>query len=148
MRLLRPGDALTLVEREPHFAHRLRERFAQNGVEIFTQSVADLAGDARFDCIVSSIPFRALPIERVREILTRFGALLRPGGELSFLEYAGGPLLRRNGARILRRNAEYANAVAIDRLIDEFAARHEFGRDFVFFNIPPTRIRHWRWPGK
>ena len=142
--MLRPGDALTLVEREPRFAQRLRERFAHRGVDIRAQSVTDLHASAQFDFIVCSIPFRALPAADVRAILDHFGALLRPGGELSFLEYIGGPFLRRNAARLLHNREAHDNAIAIDRLIAADAARLEFKCDVVLCNLPPTRIRHWR----
>lgn len=142
--ILRPGDTLTLVEREPHFAQRLRERFAHRGVDIRAQSVTDLHASAQFDFIVCSIPFRALPAADVRAILDHFNTLLRPGGELSFLEYIGGPFLRRNTARLLRNREARDNAVAIDRIIASDAARLEFKCEIVLRNLPPTRIRHWR----
>ena len=142
--ILRPGDTLTLVEREPHFAQRLRERFAHPNVDILAQSVTDLHGSAQFDFIVCSIPFRALPTADVRAILDHFTTLLQPGGELSFLEYIGGPFLRRNAARLLHNRDAHDNAVAIDQMITSDAARLEVKCDVVLRNLPPTRIRHWR----
>ncbi|NJO83546.1 MAG: hypothetical protein HC828_12495, partial [Blastochloris sp.] len=57
-------------------------------VTFHAASVTELAGSQEFDCIVSAIPFTSLPPELTRAILERYRNLLKPGGTLTYIEYA------------------------------------------------------------
>lgn len=152
VRALGPRDRLTLVELNPSLANYLRERFerdpefsrVRDQVEILEMDVTRLDGAARFDYIVSAIPFSNLPPEIVGAILLRYRSLLKPGGVLSFIEYAYGRAARRLGATLLGRDDARAKAEAVERLVASQAEAYEFRRDTVLRNIPPAWVRHWR----
>lgn len=152
VRALGPRDRLTLVELNPSLANYLRERFerdpdfsrVRDQVEILEMDVTRLDGAARFDYIVSAIPFSNLPPEIVGAILLRYRSLLKSGGVLSFIEYAYGRAARRLGAALLGRDDARTKTEAVERLVASQAEAYEFRRDTVLRNVPPAWVRHWR----
>ncbi len=152
VKLLGPQDKLTLVELNPDFANYLRDRFerdpefarVRDRVEIREMSITDVEGSARYDYIVSAIPFSNLPPEIVSAILLRFRALLKPGGVLSFIEYAYGRAAKRAAAKLMKDHATLEKAESVEKLVAAQAETHEFRRDTVLRNVPPAWVRHWR----
>jgi phospholipid N-methyltransferase len=87
---LGPGDRLDLCEINPRFVRLLREEFAARpapAVRIFGGDVEGLPDGTRYDVIVSSLPWLNLDPDKVRRILARYDAGLRPGGTISYIDY-------------------------------------------------------------
>ncbi len=85
------GSRLLLIERNPHFTHMLRQKYADARVIVREGSAEDVqtfmaeAGLEQADYVVSGIPFSLIP-GRVREhIVAQTYAVLKPGG--LFLAY-------------------------------------------------------------
>lgn len=152
IRALGPLDTLTLVERNLEFVDFLRGRLARDAhftgarghITLTQGDVTTLDGAARFEHIVSAIPFSNLPPEVVGAILARYKALLVPGGTLSFIEYIHGRRLRIAAMGLLGHDAARAAAQGVEDLIAGQAAAHEFRRVTVLRNVPPAWVRRWR----
>jgi phosphatidylserine decarboxylase len=152
VRLLGPDDRLTVVEINPELAAYLRERFdtdpefarVREQAQVIETGVEQLDGHDRFDYIVSAIPFSNLPPEIVASILMRYQALLKPGGALSFIEYAYGRALKQLGAQLTQNDTLLTRARAVDQIVAAQAEAYEFRRDTILRNAPPAWIRHWR----
>jgi phosphatidylserine decarboxylase len=148
VRIMRPGDRLTLVELNEGFVAYLRERFerepdfrrVRDQVTILHMDVTQLDQPERFDYIISAVPFNNLPPELVEAILARFRDLLQPDGVLTYIEYA---YLRALKQRLLT-GAEAEHFGAVNRILDGYIERYQFRRDFEPRNVPPAWARHLR----
>lgn len=148
VRTLRPGDHLALCEINPDYCAYLRRRFetepaflaVRDQVEVFEGSILDMPGRGTFDCLVSMVPLNTLPTPLVRDLLECYQAMLAPGGSVSYLEYAW---IRRARLALVPgpRGQQYREAHAI---LEEFIHEHEVYQDFVWANVPPTWVRHFR----
>jgi phospholipid N-methyltransferase len=145
---MRPGDQLTLVERNEQFVTRLRERIASSEsfqpvagrVELVHASVEDLPDDRPFDLIISGLPLNNFPVALVERIAAKLQRLLAPGGTLSFFEYIA---VRRAKAALSSR-AERERLRGIEQLLREILETSEVHRDRVLTNIPPAWVHHIR----
>ncbi len=145
-------DQLTLVELNHEFVQFLRERIASDPafahvrgrIVVLEMSITDLDADARFDYIVSALPFSNFPPALVGQILDTFARALGGGGVLSFIEYAGGRRAKLAIARVSRNTAALDKITEVERIVAMRAAQHQFRRDTVWRNLPPAWIRHWR----
>lgn len=149
VKILGPDDRLVLCELNASFVDRLHERFerepafadVRHQVEIVCDDVTRLEGENEFDFIISSVPFTSLSPEVMRGIVRRYRALLKPGGVLSYLEYAH---MREIRTRVLTSPNEKAEREAANRFLDEMIENYQFRRDSVGANIPPTWVRSLR----
>lgn len=145
---LGPADRLVLCEINPDFVAYLRQRLerdpdfrrVRDRVILHAINVADIKGSQVFDCIVSAVPFTSLPVELTESILARYRDLLKPGGTLTYIEYAYLRALKHHLASAADRN----RAEAVNAVLDRYIERHQFRRDRVWRNVPPAWIRHLR----
>lgn len=148
VRHLGPADRLVVCEINPDFVAYLRRRFehepvfrqVRDQVTFHAASVTELAGSQEFDCIVSAIPFTSLPPELTRAILERYRNLLKPGGTLTYIEYAWLRHLKQHVAA----PETHAQVEAVNTVLDHYIQEHQFRRDMVWRNVPPAWIRHLR----
>lgn len=145
---LGPDDRLTLCEIEPAFIEFLRERIQRDPafhavgdqITLAAQSVLDLPADERFDFIVSAIPFNNCPADFVTAVFAHYHRLLKPGGVLSYIEYAGGRALK-----VQLAHGDAGNPIhAVNALVEHELTTHEFRRDMVLRNVPPALVHHLR----
>jgi phospholipid N-methyltransferase len=132
---LGPLDRLDLYEINPRFARLLRDEFSKSSgprVEIFESDIETLPRDARYDVIVSSLPFLNFPPEKVRRILELFDASLAPGGAISSWDYWGHEVRAPFGARVRK----------VLRVMREFRRSHECRRRIVVRNFPPACVQY------
>lgn len=147
---LGPADRLVLCEINPGFVAYLRQRFerepafrrVRDQVTLHEMSVTALEGRALFDNIVSAIPFTACPPDLVEAIFERYRELLRPGGVLTYIEYAYLRALKRRLHPAARAEAE-----AVSTILERYIRGYEFRRDTVWRNVPPAWIRNLRFAG-
>jgi len=147
VRHLKAEDRLVLCEVNSDFCDYLKRRFenepelarVRHQVEIVHSSVTELGGEHVFDYIISAVPFTRLPAELAEEIFNTYRRLLKPGGTLTFLEYAFLRSLRK-----LTQSKQESNFVKVDQLMKEFINRYQFRADRVMLNFPPANVRSLR----
>ncbi len=138
-----PGDQLTVCELNHTFMQLLRKRFDQEQplrrvlpqTTFYEGSVLDLKPTEKFDFIVSTLPFNALPPALVDKVLAHFKTLLNPGGIISYIEYIGGRTLKQIG----NIDPEQEQRLAVlQRHLSTVGLR----REVVLGNVPPAWIHH------
>jgi phospholipid N-methyltransferase len=145
---MRPGDRLTLVERNEEFVGHLREQLdsmpafaaVRDRIELVHSSVEDLQENEPYDVIVSGLPLNNFSIELVDCLLAKMQKLLAPGGVLSFFEYVA---IRRAKAMVCSR-ADRERLRGIERILHDVLSKSEIRRDLVMANVPPAWVHHVR----
>ncbi len=148
VRQLGPDDRLVVCEINPDFVAYLRQRFerepdfqrVRDQVTLYAASVTDIQGYAEFDGIISAIPFTSCPPELIESILEHYRTLLKPGGTLTYIEYA----YLRWMKQYIVTGAARDRAQAVQRILDHYIQSYQFRRDLVWRNVPPAWIRHLR----
>lgn len=148
VRQLGPDDRLIVCEINPDFVAYLRQRFerepdfqrVRDQVTLHASSVTEIQGQAEFDGIISAIPFTSCPPELTRAILEHYRTLLKPGGTLTYIEYAYLRWIKQHIATGAARD----RAQAVQHLLDHYIQSYQFRRDLVWLNVPPAWIRHLR----
>lgn len=147
---MRPEDRLDLVELNASFVKLLRDQLATDDryrkvadrVRVLHMAVQDLPVDEPYDVIVSGLPFNNFPATLVDEILVALAKQGRPGGVLSFFEYAA----VRPTRGMISLPADRKRLKAVGRVLKQFLGTHEFRREIVWRNFPPAWVHHARWP--
>ena len=148
LKLLRPGDRLDLVELNESFANLLRQRFqsdpafqpAAGQAQVHVCGIETFKSDAKYDYIISGLPFNNFSPAFVSQVLQAFDELMAPGGMLSYFEYMYVRPLRR----LVSRQSERTRLTELDCVLSAFRSRHGASRDSVFLNIPPAWVQHLR----
>jgi phospholipid N-methyltransferase len=145
---LAPTDALVLVEfnsafvdvlngrlaGDPHFKH------AAGRVRVLHGKVEDVAEAGAYDLIVSGLPLNNFHRHDVAQILGTFGRLLRPGGIVSFFEYAA----VRKAKTLLSRDHERRRLHGVDCVMKRWLGEHRLRSELVVANLPPAWVHHAR----
>jgi phospholipid N-methyltransferase len=145
-RRMGPGDRLDAVEINGHFVRLLRERidcdkaFREHGhqIEVIHAAAEDLIGDSVYDYIVSGLPLNNFPVANIREIFAAYARLLKPGGTLSYYEYA---LLRQLKWPLVDRR-ERRRLFRVGRVMRGYIREFQVRREQIFINVPPATVRH------
>jgi phospholipid N-methyltransferase len=148
LRQLRPGDSFDIVEINAHFIQHLRDRFEheplfrshRHQVNLIHAPLQEVPGQAVYDFVVSGLPLNNFPVSLVREIFDAYQRLLKPGGILSYFEYA---LIRQFKMPFLKRR-ERRRLRCVARLVGRTIRAYQFRSDFVPWNVPPAVTRHLR----
>lgn len=143
---LREGDCFDVVEVNFEFVELLRGRLLRDpqwrAVESLTTvhhaSLEDFAPATPYDFIVSGVPHINLPTAAVRAIVERYRELLRPGGTLSYFEYA----YIRPMRLAVTLGRDRARVREVDRLMATLREGNQATRDTVLYNVPPAWVRH------
>lgn len=143
-------DTLELVEANDRLVTRLRERVEEDPdlarvadrTTVHHCRVEELERDERFDVIVSGLPFANFTAEEVRQILSAYLEMLRPGGYLSFYGYLGTKQLKA----IFASRATYLRQARSSWVVEEYVGRYGVDRERVVANVPPAWIFHLRKP--
>jgi phospholipid N-methyltransferase len=148
VREMKAGDRLDIYEVNADFSHYLARRFEkeaafrhiQNQVTIYTAGIESVERVRAYDVIISAIPFSAFPPAAVEEFFEIYRAILKPGGTLTYIEFAFGRALLRAFAK----GEEKERLHRVDRVVNSYVRRHQFRYQFVPLNVPPARIRTLR----
>ena len=143
---MRPGDQLTLVERNEQFVEHLRQQLAgsaafdgvRDRIDLLHCSVEDIPENEPYDLIVSGLPLNNFSVELVDSLVSKLKKLLAPGGVLSFFEYVA---IRRAKA-IVSPRADRDRLSGIERILSELLGENEVRRDLVLANVPPAWVHH------
>ncbi len=148
LRQLQAQDRVDLVEINEAFIGLLKQRLTQDQlfrehksqVTLIHAPVQELPGEARYDYIVSCLPFNNFPVTLVRRIFRTYERLLKPGGVLSYYEYV---LVRKLKTPFIGRR-ERRRLRCLDRVVHTYIRRFEFRKQRILANIPPAIVRHLR----
>ena len=145
---IRPGDALDIVEINGEFVEVIEQRFAnepafarvKEQATILHRPLQEVPGDAVYDFMISGLPLNNFPMSLVEDIFASYKRLLKPGGVLSYFEYAAIRDVKRKvvGASERKRLSD------LDAFLKVEIEKHEFAHDFVMMNVPPAYARHLR----
>ncbi len=154
LRRMGPRDTLTICEINARFMNRLKVRlendpyFQRNRARVifFQGAVQQLPapshdsnnGVAKFDIIVSSLPFSNFTPDTVEEILELFQKLTGGTGTVTFLEYIG----LRPLARLISSRSRRERAAGVEKVIKEWRNRITkigfVSTDVALLNVPPA----------
>ena len=142
LKTLRPGDEFHIVEINPNFCEDLeqnllgpfREANPDCTVCLHSKAIEDAELPGGFDFIVCGLPFNNFPPPSTRSIFRTLLALLKPGAELVYFEYAG---VRRMRGAIIGRDGR-AKIKRIDAHGKSMRRRFRGSREFVLANFPPA----------
>jgi phospholipid N-methyltransferase len=152
-RYIRPGDRLDVYEINPEFAAIICNRSekdpeffrAKNAIYVHNLPIQQIDPSARYDFIISCLPFTNFDAGMVRNIFEIYRTVLAPGGVCSFFEYA---LLRRARRLITGTPLDRARMTAVSKIISEYVNRYCYKRDLVVLNLPPAIVRYIRFAGQ
>ena len=138
---MQQGDHLDVVELNAAFCSVLREDVLPkggDGVQLHQASIEEADLDGAYHAIVCGLPYNAFPTHVSRSILRRLVSMLRPGGTLSFFEYAAIRHLRSATSSTPVKRAMRWHARFVRRLEQDMSGR----RDLVMMNLPPAWAVH------
>jgi phosphatidylethanolamine/phosphatidyl-N-methylethanolamine N-methyltransferase len=145
---LNPGDELDIVEINGDFVEVLERRFANEAkftqvkdqCRIMHRPLQEVPGEAVYDFLISGLPLNNFPLTLVEDIFASYRRLLKPGGVLSYFEYAGirGVKSKIVGAEERKRLAD------LDAFLSVKLRDHQFAANLVMMNLPPAMARHLR----
>lgn len=144
----RSDDRLDLVEINPAFADRIREKLTDdadfrslnNGTRILCAAIEEAELDPPYGAVVSGLPLNNFSAEAVRRILDVLTSALGPGGTLSFFEYAG----IRRAKQMAAGGDQRRRLQGIGRELSTTFAGHDYRRETIWLNIPPAWVHHLR----
>jgi phospholipid N-methyltransferase len=145
---MRAEDRLAVVECNPRFCHRLRAalttdpalRAVAGRIGVLDRRVEELPGDARYDVIISGLPFANFSAVQVSRILERFAEMSRPGGYVSFFSYAGTTALKS----LLSTCRAATGRPRPAQVAGDWIRRYGVHSEMVFANVPPAWVHHTR----
>ncbi len=151
LKLMRSEDRFTICEINPRFLRLLRKNLEKNKhfrqhrdrISFFQGPVQDLPAsdlfEAKFDIIVSSLPFSNFTPSAVEEILAVFNSMVTEDGSVSFIEYLG---VRKVTALFSsKRSRERLEGVdqVIQRWMDQVEEDEgEVKKRVSLLNVPPA----------
>jgi phospholipid N-methyltransferase len=146
VKVLQPDDRLDIVEINDAFVELLRGRFEQEEefrkrhaqATILHRPVEEVPGNGVYDFIVSSLPLNNFPVDLVRRILRSYKRLIKPGGMLSYFEYAW----IRNLKMPLVSRRERVRLGRLGHVVGKYIKAHQVHVDLVLGNVPPAFVRH------
>lgn len=146
--LLRPGDALDIVEINPELMARLQRKFQTlpqfhtDGVAVrfINEDVRNVSLERDYDYIIFSLPLTNFPPGMVQELLDLMMSCLKPGGVFSYVKYIFISRLKSvfGGARLR------ADMKANQAITNAFAEKYQIERRAVWRNIPPAWAFFWQ----
>ncbi len=145
---MRDADHLWMVELNPTFAAHLRSAFhgkpafraAASRCHLIEGSVQQLGQEGQFDLVISGLPLNNFSAADVHEILQVYAKLLKPGGVLSFFQY----ILIRPAKMFVSTGPERHRLQGVGDAIEGVLGEREFGREWVWVNVPPAWVHHLR----
>lgn len=147
-RHLHGSDRLDVVEINPTFVELMQRRLHdeeifrrhRDQIEIIHAPVEQLPGKGVYDFIISGLPLNNFPVSQVREIFDTYTRLLKPGGILSYFEYA---LVRQLKTPFVNKR-ERRRLFRVGRVVSSYIRNFEIRREQILMNVPPATVRHLR----
>jgi phospholipid N-methyltransferase len=136
---------LDLYEISPAFCDVLRKRidkekiFAsmRERIHVNEGDVRKMKERAKYDAVISGLPFNNFHPDEVRGFIEHFRHLLRPNGTLVWFEYVAIRELQSPFVSKARRE----QLKGIRDVTHSFVKEHQFRQQIIPINLPPARIR-------
>jgi phospholipid N-methyltransferase len=149
---LLPGDQLDLVELNEQFAAHLENRLVRDPsfravksqVRVLCMPIERVEGVGVYDYIVSGLPLNHFSPEVVRTIMRAFKRLLKPGGVLSYFEYA---YLRQLKVPLCKP-AVRRRLLRVGRIVGKSIREYQIRQEHVLLNVPPALVHHLQFQGR
>ena len=143
-----PGDHLDLVELNAQFVAYLEDRLRNDSsfipyreqVRVICKGIEQVEGVGVYDFIVSGLPLNNFPPELVRQIMRAFKRLLKPGGILSYFEYA---CMRQLKSKLWSRPERHRLA-KVSRIMSTNIDKSQIRQKHILLNVPPALVHHLR----
>jgi len=138
------NDHLVLSEFVPELAQILRVKFAKEiaagRVSVVEGDVCEYQSPQAFDYIFTTIPFNAFDVDMTKGIWAYFLKNLKPGGGISYVNYRFFPELRLK----FQSSKKVQKLKEVMDFLDAFHAKHGNGFYNVHRNVPPIRVRYFK----
>ena len=139
---LRQGDDFHVVEINPAFCAHIEQTILQpyriqhpdHDVQLHESPIQEANLEPGFDHIICGLPFNNFPLELVELIFETMLGLLRPGGDLTYFEYAG--LRRLKTPFVSRRERHRLSGISL--VFANLASKFSGSRKLVLSNVPPA----------
>lgn len=146
--ILRSDDRLDVCEMHPAFV-RILERdvlskrtfsraVAEKRVRLLPYPVQQLDCTSYYDFVICSLPFTVFQLSDVEAIFEVIKRSLRPGGIMSYFEYAGMRRISRNCSVGPRRR----RVREVSSFLTSQIGSYQVASRTVFKNLPPARVRY------
>jgi phospholipid N-methyltransferase len=141
-----PCDQLDLVELNEQFVRHLESRLEKdrafvpfkNQVRVLCRPIEQVEGVGVYDFIVSGLPLNNFSPQLVRQIMRAFKRLLKPGGVLSYFEYA---YIRQLKTPFCKRS-ERRRLSQVGRIVSKYIGESQVRQQHVLRNVPPALVHH------
>jgi len=138
---LGPGGTADIVELNPKFCHKLRDKVVgpwssnvkDRSAKVIEGCIEEVDLKPDYTNIICGLPFNSFAPRDANRILSQLVSLLAPNGTLVYFEYAGLPGLRRTFPGPWQRKAKEHN-----RFIQELSHSMSEKRILIFRNFPPA----------
>jgi len=147
---MRDQDELSICEMQPSLASHVRRvvlaepqfvtAVRDGRVTLEECAIQNYPLTAKFDYVISGLPFNSFTECEVRAILDVIRGALKPGGVFSYFEYVA---LRRL-TRWVSIGRARQRVRGVSAVLEDHIARYQFSRQIVLGNLPPACTRHWR----
>ena len=117
-----------------------RAHHLPNTFELIEGPVEELLGTGVYDFIISGLPLNNFAVSQVRTIFRTFNRLLKPGGTLSYYEYA---FVRQLKTPFVGRE-ERRRLLKVGRVVQRYIRNYQIGRKRILINVPPATVRRLR----
>lgn len=134
---LQPGDTLDLVELDEGLADILVKRFGTHPqINVLQMSITDWRPAYKYDAMVMSVPFNALPIGITKSIWEHCLQLLKPGATTSYISYMLFPHIKE----FLLQGKEKENYRANRQFMADLRKKYLSGHVEIMANLPPADV--------
>lgn len=141
-------DRLTICDLNESFLNYVKNRFTSepkfkkkaHQVEFYLGDITEYQGENQFDVIISSIPFTTLTGPLLQKVLSHYRYLLKPGGSMTYIEYAYFRDIR-DALQPINRDEHFEEVSVIIR---DMLDAHEYRAELIRSNFPPAFVRSLR----
>lgn len=148
--LMKPGDTLDIYEVNEGFVRHVEDLIAvdpafaetRDQIRLHHLDARRMAVEHAFDFVFSGVPFNNFDPATVQDIIEAYVRNTRPGGSITFFEYAGA----RPARKTLSIGAARRTVSELDSVLKGYLARYRERREVVLRNLPPALVHHLRVP--
>lgn len=141
-------DHLTICDLNESFLNYVKNRFASepkfkkkaHQVDFYLGDITEYPAEGQFDVIISSIPFTTLTGPLLQKVLDHYRSLLKPGGSLTYIEYAYFRDIR-DALQPINKDEHFEE---VSDIIREMLDAHEYRAELIRSNFPPAFVRSLR----
>jgi phosphatidylserine decarboxylase len=141
-------DRLTICDLNESFLNYVKNRFANepkfkkraHQVDFYLGDITEYKAENEFDVIISSIPFTTLTGPLLQKVLDHYRYLLKPGGSLTYIEYAYFRDIR-DTLQPINKDEHFEE---VSDIIRQMLDAHEYRAELIRSNFPPAFVRSLR----